>query len=150
MCLNGRSTIGRGDQPGVAGQPGERVRRVAEHGLDAPPPAGALGLDRPTLLVRQAADLEQPVDVEAQARLGGQPAGRGVGRVEEAQLLQVRHHVADGRRGELVLQAPRDRARAHRLAGGDVGVDDLAEDLARAGVEFDDHRTRKVRAKGLR
>jgi hypothetical protein len=89
MCLNGRSTIGRGDQPGVAGQPGERVRRVAEHGLDAPPPAGALGLDRPTLLVRQAADLEQPVDVEAQARLGGQPAGRGVGRVEEAQLLQV-------------------------------------------------------------
>jgi hypothetical protein len=73
-----------------------------------------------------------------------------VGRVEEAQLLEVRHHVADGRRGELVLQAPRDRARAHRLAGGDVGVDDLAEDLARAGVEFDDHRTRKVRARGWR
>ena len=40
---------------------------------------------------------------------------------------------------ELLVQPARDRARADRLAGGDIGVDDLAEDLPRSGVELDDH-----------
>ena len=40
---------------------------------------------------------------------------------------------------DLLVQPPRDRPRPHRLAGGDVGVDDLPEDFLGSGVELDDH-----------
>src|SRR5262249_51691749 len=60
----------------------------------------------------------------------------GVRRIDEAELLEVGHHVAHRggrqRRGD---QAG-DIARADRLAGGEVALDDLAEDVARALTEL--------------
>ncbi len=68
--------------------------------------------------------------------LGRQPSGRGVWRIDQAELLQVRHHVAHRggrqRRGD----QPRQVARAERLAGRQVAFDDLPKDFARALVEL--------------
>ena len=62
------------------------------------PAAAHLAVDLLALFLGEAAQLQQPVDEQAQAALGRQPAGRGVGRVEQPGLLQIRHDVADGGR----------------------------------------------------
>jgi hypothetical protein len=49
-----------------------------------------LGFELAPLVGRQAADLEQAVDEQAQAHLGRQPSGRGVGGIDEARRLQIR------------------------------------------------------------
>jgi hypothetical protein len=95
-----------------------------------------LRLDPAALLRRQVADLQKGVDEEAQAHLRGQAAGAGVGRVDQAGVLQVGHDVPDGGRRQRHRQNPRDIARSHRLARDEVGFDDLPEDLARALVQL--------------
>ena len=123
---------------GAARQAGQRLARLGEHGLDACGPARrpcTSRLDLPALLGREVADLQQRVDEEAQAELGRQPAGRGVRRVDQAELLEVGHDVADRGRRQRHRQDAADVARADRLAGVEIGLDDPAEDLARAPVE---------------
>ena len=51
--------------------------------------------DRAALFACQVADLEHAVDKEPQASLGRDAARARVRRVEQAQLLQVRHDVSD-------------------------------------------------------
>ena len=64
----------------------------------------------------EVADLEQPVDEQAQAELRRQPPRRGVRRGDEAELLQVRHHVADRGRRQRHRQHARQIARPDGLA----------------------------------
>jgi len=71
------------------------------------PAARDLGLHRAAVVLGEIADLHQGIDEEAQPKLGRQPPGGGMRRVDEAELLQVRHHVAH-RRGR---QRRRDQAR---------------------------------------
>ena len=82
----------------------------------------------------------QGIDEEAQAQIGRQAAGTGVRRGDQARVLQVHHHVADRGGRQVVRQDPGDGARAHRLAGLEIGVDQLPEDVARALVEPGDAR----------
>ena len=104
------------------------MRPGAAAGLD-------LRLDQPALVDGKIADLEERIDEEAEPELGRQAPGGGVRRVDEAELLEVGHDVADRGWRKGARQQPRDVARADRLAGLEVLVDDALEDFARAPVE---------------
>ena len=75
-------------------------RGLGQHRLHRlPVRAGDLRLDRAAVGLAEIADLHQRIDEEAQPQLGRQPAGRRVRRIDQAELLQVGHHVAHrGRR----------------------------------------------------
>ena len=121
---------------GRAGQPGEHARGFVEHGLHRLAGGRDLGLHGAPLVFGEVADLHQGVDEESQPELGRQPPGRGVRGVDQPELLEVRHHVAHGGRRQRGGDQARDIARAHRLAGRQIALDDLAENLARALVEL--------------
>ena len=53
-----------------------------------------LRFDRAAVVLGEVADLHQRIDEEAQTQFGRQPAGRGVRRIDEAELFEVRHDVA--------------------------------------------------------
>src|SRR3989441_8211071 len=95
-----------------------------------------LTVDRLALPVSQRARLHQVIDEEAVAAFGGHPAGGSVGLLKVSVVLEVGHDVAKAGRGELKAAASRQRARADRLAGGDMLHDDLAQHLTGAAVEF--------------
>src|SRR6478609_1202069 len=75
------------------------------------------------------------VDEETEAHLGWKPARRSVGREDEPELFQVRHHVADGGRRQRNRQQALQISRTDRLAGRQITLDDLTENLARTLVE---------------
>ena len=67
---------------------GEQTPRLGgSGGLD-------LRVDRAALALVDGADLEHGVDEEAQALLRRQPAGRGVRRGDQAEILEIGHDVA--------------------------------------------------------
>ena len=63
------------------------------------------------------------VDEEPVAARGRDPAGAGVRARDQAELLEIGHHVPDRRRRQLETARARERARADRLAVGDVALD---------------------------
>ncbi len=90
--------LGRHDHAGAARQAGQQRRRLFERFIHAAADGGAARLDALALLFRDVADFEQAVDEQPQPGVGRQAAGRGVRRVEQAEILQVGHDVADGGR----------------------------------------------------
>ncbi len=124
--------------PGAARQAGQHLAGLGEQFLRGavPAAAGHAALDLGPLLLAHIADLEQPVDEQAQARLRRQAAGARMRRVDEAERLQIRHDVAHRGRRQRHRQRAAQIARADRLAGGEIGLDDALEDLARALVEL--------------
>ncbi len=62
--------------------------------------------------------------------------GRGVRGGDEAQLLEIGHHVADGGRGKLQARLARQRARADRLAVADVALDEDPQQVLRPLAEL--------------
>ena len=128
---------------GAARQARQGLARLGQQRLDAPAGIGGLHLrlDLPPLLDREVADLEQRIDEEAEPELGRQPPRRGVRGIDQAEALEVGHDVADRGRRQRHRQPPADVARADRLAGAEIGLDDLAEDLARTAVEILQRRT---------
>jgi hypothetical protein len=134
--LEPRVRLARQHDAGGACQPGEQARRLVQHAFDRLAGARDLRLDLLALGFVQVADLHQRIHEEAQAELGRQPPGRGVRRVDQAELFQVRHHVAHRRRRQRRCDQLRQIARAERVAGGEVAFDDLAENLARALIEL--------------
>ncbi len=76
-------------------------------------------------LRRQVARLRRQhgVDEQPVAARGRDAAGAGVRAGDQAELLEVGHHVADRRRRQLEAAGARQRARADRLAVGDVALD---------------------------
>src|SRR5690606_20926796 len=94
-----------------------------------------LRFDPAPLLVRQVSQFHEGIDKEAQTLLRWQAARRDVRRIDQAQLLQIAHHIADGSRRERRRQKTRERTRADRLAVPKVGIYDTTEDVARTLVE---------------
>jgi hypothetical protein len=80
-------------------------------------------------------DREQRVHEEPVAARRGHPAGRRMGTRDEAHLLEVRHHVADARGTEVDPGVLRQRARTHRLAVGDIALDQRLQQELRPLVQ---------------
>ena len=136
--LEPRVRFHRQHHAGRARQPRQHAGGFGQHRIDRFRGAGGgdLRLDRLAVVLGQVADLHQRIDEEAQAPLGRQPARRGVRRIDEAELFEVRHDVAHRGRRQRHRDQAREIARADRLAGRKVALDDLPEDLARALVEL--------------
>src|SRR4029078_8252821 len=90
-----------------------------------PPPGPRSSADP----VPQVADLHQSVDEETEAQLRWKPARRSVGREDEPELFQVRHHVADGGRRQRDRQQARQISRTGGLAGRQITLGDQTENL---------------------
>ena len=97
-------------------------------------------LDLGPLAARDVADLEDAVDEQPEPELGRNAPGRDVRRIEQAELLEILHHVADGRRRHALAQRAGQRARADRLAGREIGLDQPAKHLAAALVHLGQRR----------
>ena len=131
--------------PGQAGQPRQGF---AQGGLDRLRLAdrSKLGLDRLPLRLGEIADLHQGIDEKPQAQFGRQPAGRGMRRVDQAELLEIRHHVAHRGRRQRHRDQARDVARADRLAGGEITLDDLTKYVPRTLIELGEPGMRRDQA----
>ncbi len=107
----------------------ERIRRCGARR----PSASALrsGSSRPDR--RRRVRASRPRRSAGPARWGA--PGGGVGREDQAGMLQVGHHVADRGRRQAHRQDSREVARSHWFPGGEIALDDLAEDLPGALVE---------------
>ena len=137
ICCSGRSVFGAMTRPAQRDRPRQQRGRLLQHfGPNCGPGCGALRVDDRRARRGSGRRARAARRRTGAGQLGRQPAGRGVRRIEQPGLLQVGHDVADGRRRQLQARSPRDRARADRLAGLDIGIDDVAEDLARAIAEL--------------
>ena len=136
--LEPRVRLHRQHHAGRARQSRQHARGFGQHGVDRLGGAGGgdLRLDRLAVVLGHVTDLHQCIDEEAQAAFGRQAAGRGVRRIDEAELFEVRHHVAHRGRRQRHRDDAREIARADRLAGRKVALDDLAENFARALIEL--------------
>src|SRR6266699_6430947 len=85
---------------------------------------------------------EQRVDEKPVAARGGNPSRRGMRARDEAELREVGHHIADRGRTQVQPREARQRARADRLAFGDIALDQGLEQDLRATVQ---HRSRFYR-----
>jgi hypothetical protein len=103
-------------------------------------------IDCAAVLVAQVADLHKGIDEKPQAAFGRQPAGRCMGRVDEAELLKILHDVAHRRGRQRHRDDAREIARADRLSRRQIALDDLAKDFARAFVDL--REARVVRTDG--
>jgi hypothetical protein len=103
-------------------------RRAAARGLD-------LRLDDAALLVGQVAEFHESVDKKAKSLLRRQAAGGNMRRIDQAELFEIAHHVADSCRRKRGRQHARQVSRTDRLAVPHVRVDDAPENIARAHVE---------------
>ncbi len=140
--LEPRIHLGGDNHPGAVRKAGQQRGGLAQHVLDPARPVGGgdLGVDPGALLGAHRAHLHQGIDEEAQAQVGGHAAGTGVRREDQTRLFQIHHDIAHRGRGKTVGQDARDGARAHRLAGLQIGVDQPPEDVARTLVEAGDTR----------
>ncbi len=123
------------DEPDLVGEPREEPGAHV-HDLVELAGSGDLLVDRATLVLGQPAGLHQVIDVEAVAAVGRDAPGRGVRLMEVAEVLEIRHHVPEGRGRELEGARLRERTGTDRLAARDVDPDDLVEDVPETQVEF--------------
>ena len=128
-----RRVLHDGDLPGELG---EQPHRPAHHVVEVDR-AVEEALDGPPLGRRQRLDAGEPVDEEPVALVGGDAAGAGVRLGDVALVLQGRHVVAHGRRGDPEVVPLGEGLGADRLLGGDVVLDDGAQHLELA---FTQHR----------
>ena len=73
---------------------------------------------------------------EPEALLRGNTSGGDMRAVQQAQKLQILHHIADSGGREAFRQAAGQRARPHGFARGQIAFDHATKHLARAVVEF--------------
>ena len=83
--------------------------------------------DRAFLTLAERFDGTEPVDEHAIAGVGGNPAGRGVRRVDESLLLEQGHVVAHGGGAHPEVVTFDEGLAAHGLGGVDVVLDDRAQ-----------------------
>ena len=111
-----------------------------------PPDGRKLALDGLPFRFGEIAELHQRVDEETQPQFGRQPAGGGMRRIDQAELLEIRHHVPHRGGRERHRDQARDVARPDGLAGRQIALDDLAEDVARPLVELGEPGMRRDQA----
>ena len=113
--------IGRDDHRGV-------LREIARAGATraARPRRASAPMTRSRISSRSRGDRPRTLSSESMKNrrpdVGRHAARRGVALLEQAQLLEVGHHVAHGRRRQPEIVAARDRARADRVAAGRYSV----------------------------
>jgi hypothetical protein len=73
---------------------------------------------------------DEGIDVEAVGPVGRHPAGGGVRLLQEAQILQVGHDVAQCGGGDLETAGAGELLAPHRATRGDVLADDRVENVA--------------------
>ena len=112
--LQGGFALGRQHQTGAARQAGEHLAGLGQHVFERGAAACSfhLRLDDPALFVGQIANLHEGIDEKAQPLLRRQPAGRDMRRVDEAEVLQIAHHVAHRRRRQRLREHARQTSRA--------------------------------------
>ena len=115
-----RRALGRHDHTDKVRQVREQLRGVRND------PLRLIGCERGGLKVF-ALDRHHGVDKQAVAPGRGHAAGRGVGAGDQAQVFEVGHHVADGRRREVQTRRFGQGARTHRLAVRNVAFDQRLE-----------------------
>jgi hypothetical protein len=98
-------------------------------------------LDLVQVLRLQLPDHEQGVDEEAVAGGRRHAPGGGVRAGDEAELLEIGHHVADGGGRKIEPGVARQGARADRLAFGNVALDQRLEQDLGALVQHGNHCT---------
>ncbi len=123
------------DQAGALRQAGEHGAGLGQRVLQAAARGTERGGDRLALVLGQFAEVQQAVDEQAQALIGGQAAGGGMRREQQAGIRQVRHDIADGGRRQADRQPARQGAAADRLASFHVLLDHFAQNGSRAGIE---------------
>ena len=101
----------------------DRSERRRAHEL-LRPVGGELALEPMDLDLLERLHHHQAVDEEPVALRRRDASGRRVRARDVAQLLEVRHHVADRRRRQLEARLLRQHARADRLAFDDVALDE--------------------------
>ena len=136
ICFSRRSVFGATTRPAQRDRPESMVVASSSTSGEAAAGGRAFAVDVLALFLAEAAQLQQPADEQAEAALGRQAAGRGMRRIEQAGILQIRHDVADGGRRQRHGEPARNRARADGLTRFHVGVDDVAQDFARPLVEI--------------
>ena len=136
MCLRRTLALAVSTTPAARARPDNRPEASVSTFSTVLPARGDLAFDGGAILVAEIADLHQRIDEKPQAELGRQPSRRGVGRIDQAQLLEVLHDVAHRGRRQRHRNDSRQVARADRLAGREIALDDLAKNLARTIVEL--------------
>jgi hypothetical protein len=94
-------------------------------------------VDGAPLGLAERLDARKPVDEQSVSTIGGHPPRAGVRLGDEPLVLERRHVIADGRRGDAQIVPLHERLGAHRLVGGDVVLHDRAQDGESALLEHD-------------
>ena len=126
-----------------AGETRQAASSLAERGLTfAPGRPTQAGSGSLPLRLGQVADLHQRVDEETQSEFRRQRPCRGVRRIDQPYLLEIGHHIAHGcRRSGIVIK--REILRDPTVAGGEIVLDNLPENIARTLVELRQPRVRR-------
>ncbi|OWK18759.1 hypothetical protein AJ88_01455 [Mesorhizobium amorphae CCBAU 01583] len=129
--------LGGEHQAGATRHARQHLAGLGQHMLQRRARAGGahLRLDDAALLVGKVAKLHEGVDEEAQAGLGRQAAGRNMRGIDQAEMLEVAHHIADGGRRQRRGQDARQAARTDRLAIPEIGIDDAPKNVARTHIQ---------------
>ena len=139
-----RNSRWRNDAPrsfGIATTPAKCVScdsngRGRGHELGGPL-GGQLLLEPMDLDLLERLDDDQTVDEKPVALGRGHTTGRRVRARDEAHLLEIRHDVANRRGRKLEARVLRQRTRAHRLAVGDVALDERLQQMLGAGIQHE-------------
>jgi len=122
-----------GDDTGPAGEAGQQAGGLVQGLVETAAPSGQPRINLAPLLGPEVADLQQAVDEQPQAGVGGNPPRRGVRRAQQPRHGEVLHRIADrcGGQGDACL---RQGPRADRVPGFQIGFDNAPEDVAGALV----------------
>ncbi len=136
MCLRRQVGLGRQHHAGRMREAREELRGFGQHVVHRLPGGGDLAFDLVAVVLGEVTDLHQRIDEKPQPGFGRQPARGSVRRIDQAELFEVLHDVAHRRRRQGHRDNARNIARADRLAGREITLDDVPEYLARALVEL--------------
>ena len=121
---------------GVTDDGGDQLPRLGDDAVQLPHPAPQGLTDGGGLLVGDGAALHQLVDVQPVALGRGNPARRGVGLLQVAQLREVRQLVADSGGAEVPAHGLSNELGAHRFGGVNVPLGDHLQYLLLSGGQF--------------
>ncbi len=97
--------LGRHHKSGATRQAGQRIGRLFKDLGHAAPAGSALPVDRFPLRGTEPTDLQQAMDEQAHAQLGGQASGRRMGGIKQPRLFEIGHDVANRGGGQGHAQA---------------------------------------------
>ena len=125
----------RDHHPGAVAEAAEQARGFGQQVLERAGLALNLPGDLAALALVDLADLEHGIDEKPEALLRRLPAGRGVRRRDQPQILEVGHDVAHRGGAEADRQHAAQVARTDGGAGVEIALDDLAKDVLAARIE---------------